>query len=517
MTPEQAKAKMKLQAAAKAKAASKPPAAEVEQTWKEAFGSMVKNSQASDWKEEWVDPLLDIPGTARGMRKVASGYLESIPGARTLSEAIKTPTSEDIQYRDESIQAAKDFSSNFSDIVMNPKKVISKGIPHMTSLASVFLPAGAKGIKVAKNSGPKARANNLVQKILDKNPNAAADLKRMGPDAIVGDVLGKEGRDVIKDATQKNSAAVDTMNDATLPRSLTGDTQLKTKLDDLSDSSQVERNTAYQDAYKAGGNIPYVQTNKGLHVPDPFKDLLDGGVAADAFKEAGPMVDDFKRHKNSFGGPLAEIDMTQRVLMAKARQAEIKEAQGRSDGTTAEQYRAAAQSLKDRADQVMSGPEYANARAIAEKHALDAEDIATQHAIDQKTMGTTKKAIHTGTTAEPPAIGVGEFVSTGALSLLGNSASAGMVGLGVSPGTAALTGLAATVAAGVPIARKMLKSREFKRLKAQAPYVARIMADKSIPAKAKPGLIDKFLESYTRKAATGLGAAGLTGDREGRN
>lgn len=505
MTPEQSLAIMKMKAKAAepkvptttgmpddpASAAPVAPPEAPEPSWSQALTEMMKNSQMSDWKEQFVDPLLHPVDTLNSIGGMADAFGERyIPGMKSLNEfatkhgATSPPSDEKKAEYDQMLTG---LSQHFGDYTTREgmKKNVAKGIPSMFADATLFAP-GAAGLanRVAKGPGK-------VEKTLRKNPNAEAEFNAMDPETrILADSGGKETRDLIRSVTKESGEAADAMDAATTPRSLKYDKVLEDKVAKIRDDSRPERYKAYDDAYKEGGDIPYTQTNKGDHVPEPFKDLLSGGVARDAYLEAVPKVDDFRRHSNSNGGPLAEIDMTQRILSDAAKAEEIRAAQGikGSSLTTAKQYRDAAASLKNKADEIMGTPTYAKARELGEKNFKDIEEATTKHGLEVAKQEGTRKAVSKALPTE--GISLTEIMTS--LPAVFGLGSVGFMG---APGAAAaaISGIPALIAMGSRLKKRGLKKHGFD--------IGKMLTSKEFPTSARRNLMDAIQEKskYVRR------------------
>jgi len=209
----------------------------------------------------------------------------------------------------------------------------------------------------------------------------AAERARLGPDAIAADIMGPSGIRVAKTASNispearsiiedqlsgrkslQNIRVADVLTDAAgLPRGV------RDTPEDLQRSLYEARKPAIDEAYNAARLA-------GYDLPrEPFADIIDSDLGRPAYDRAGVNL----RNRSVIAGrdvasELGRLDETQRSLMDTS-QAAYQRGE-RNEGSIAGGM---ARALKQRLDDSMAGPTYANARALARAQAAEQEAVQT--------------------------------------------------------------------------------------------------------------------------------------------
>ena len=289
--------------------------------------------------------------------------------------------------------------------------------------------------------------------MLDRKPLARTDLADLGPDAIVADVLGKRGRNAVTKYTGISEDAHDIMSQATGPRLANRDELLEETLLRANERNKPIRREAYEKAAKSGEDL--AMTDPGyVPLPKGFEEILAHPVAKDAYAKAESIVEGFKIAKDSTGGELARLDMTQRLLQDWA---EV--AMKNGNKTNAELYGSFANAIKEKADTMV--PDYPVARKVAENFAKEKEALIKQSEAATKVFKKTEKAISPRVTVNPSMPLNVTNLTLGLLSKLNFHAK---------------------------------RASSSKSQRKQAPEIARILASKEIPDRLKQGLVNRLLK-----------------------
>ena len=221
----------------------------------------------------------------------------------------------------------------------------------------------------ALNAPPLNKAEQEVYDLVQKAGGPAAvqqNLAELGPDAALADVLGyggtaagrraanisPEARQILTDfvgarkAGQNTRLATDIETAAGLPIGNTKNVDALKK--EAYDKVRPTINRAYQSARNAGAEVDLRE----------FDNIITTPIGRTAFQQALDNVTSRAARDPSAGGNLAVLDETKRILDGWA-------TKGFRDGDPmASEYADAAKALRTRLDDLLSGDEYAVARAL---------------------------------------------------------------------------------------------------------------------------------------------------------
>lgn len=249
---------------------------------------------------------------------------------------------------------------------------------------------GAGAEKVSRafstlNAPPLNKAEMEVYDLIQKAGGPAAvqaKLAQLGPEAALVDVLGEAGtaagrrasnispeaRQILKDfvSVRKEGQNVRLATDIETAAGLTvGNTKNVDALKkEAYDKVRPTINRAYQSARRAGSDVDFKE----------FDNIITTPVAVPAFRQALDNVTSRAARDPSAGGNLAVLDETKRILDGWAKK-------GFRDGDPmASEYAATAEALRSKLDDLLSGDEYAVARALRQDafKADEAFDLGAQ-------------------------------------------------------------------------------------------------------------------------------------------
>jgi hypothetical protein len=236
-------------------------------------------------------------------------------------------------------------------------KVLSKGAEKVSKAVSTLnAPAENKAVQEAFDLIQQAGGPAVVKQ----------KLKELGPDAVLADVLGRSGtaagrrvanispkaREVIEEFVggrkelQNIRLARDVESAARLPNRNTNDVEDLKKA--AYEKVRPTINKAYKAARKAGSDIDLTE----------FDNIITTPVGNPAFKQALDNVTSRAARDPSAGGNLAVLDETKRILDGWAKKG------FRDSDPMASEYAATAEALRSKIDDLLSGDEYAIARAL---------------------------------------------------------------------------------------------------------------------------------------------------------
>lgn len=277
--------------------------------------------------------------------------------------------------------------------------------------------AGWRGARSLLGFGDDAAAT--VGKIAAKNPRARQQLEALGPEGAVADVLGEEGKTLIRKAADKSPSARQILEDEFGERAARQPQNIIKSLEDAAEIAPDHRLTpdelveqlrehrrpgirqAYREAEEAGYKLPRETRARTIREPVPpgnaileegatnvtpqqyqtrvvedeteipafFADLLSTPSGRRAWRKAAMDRADWRPTEGDIvDSDLWRLDATKKNLDGLA--SEAFRAGNRTKGTKLSQL---AEALRNRMDGLLDLPEYARARA---KHAGMEEEIS---------------------------------------------------------------------------------------------------------------------------------------------
>lgn len=266
-------------------------------------------------------------------------------------------------------------------------KVIGKGAEKVSKAFSTL------------NAPPLTKAEQEAFDLIQKagGPTAVQQkLNELGPEAVLGDVLGKGGTAAGRRAANISPEARQIIEDFVSARKSGQNTRLATDVEvasglpvgntknvdalkkDAYDKVRPTINRAYQSARRAGAEVDFKE----------FDNIITTPIGRTAFQQALDNVTSRAARDPSAGGNLAVLDETKRILDGWAKK-------GFRDGDPmASEYAAAAEALRVRLDDLLSGDEYAVARALRQDayKAGEAFDLGAQLAGPRVPLGLPQSA-----------------------------------------------------------------------------------------------------------------------------
>lgn len=235
------------------------------------------------------------------------------------------------------------------------------------------------------NAPPLNKAEQEAFDLINKagGPNAVQQkLDELGPEAVLGDVLGRGGTAAGRRAANISPEARQIIEDFVSARKSGQNTRLATDIETASglpigNTKNVEAlkkeaydkvrptiNKAYQSARVAGAEIDLRE----------FDNIITTPVGKNAFQQALDNVTSRAARDPSAGGNLAVLDETNRILGGWAKKG------FRESDPMASEYASAAEALRTKLDDLMAGDEYAVARALRQDAYKGAEafDLGAQ-------------------------------------------------------------------------------------------------------------------------------------------
>lgn len=228
------------------------------------------------------------------------------------------------------------------------------------------------------NAPAETRAAMEIRALADDAGGVAAlkkALDDLGPDAMTADVFGEKGLAVGRQMANISPEARDILEASVLGRKGQQNQRVLSDIEAIAglpqgnaktvevlkqeayDRMRPEISAAYKTARDAGKEIPF----------EAFDNIITTPVSVPVFRQALDNVTSRAARDPSAGGNLAVLDETKRLLEGKATQA------FRAGDPMASEYAATAKALRERLDSLLSGDEYAAARA-ARQRAYRSED-----------------------------------------------------------------------------------------------------------------------------------------------
>jgi hypothetical protein len=219
------------------------------------------------------------------------------------------------------------------------------------------------------NAAPLTKAEMEVYELIQKAGGPAAvqaKLAKLGPDAALADVLGSPGTAVGRRVANISPEARQILKDFVETRKANQNTRLATDVERASglpigntknvdalkaDTYKAVKPTidrAYQSARKAGADVDLKE----------FDNIITTPVGRPAFQQALDNVTTRAARNPEAGGNLAVLDETKRILDGWAKKG------FRDADPMASEYASAAEALRTKLDDLLSGDEYAVARAL---------------------------------------------------------------------------------------------------------------------------------------------------------
>lgn len=500
MTPEEIKAKMleRMKAAeAKAKGEEDSPPAEPEQTWTDAWNQMNKNSPQET--HDIVRGLtLGLPQTLENTVDAGIGAIGMIPGISSLDLPGATEEKKD------KARAIGKRLWNYTS-TKGIKENMSQGLLGVFMDALGVVPLGPKGAGVVSKMGASqtTKAAGIVDKLLERNPGAAAKLGELGPGAVLADALPVGGPDAVRKATRHSDTAKATMREETYDKGRTlpevRDPLLIDKLKASNDADRPAVHQAYEASSAAGGGIPTIRihnpSGKGYkEIPADLEELFKANPEMmQIYEESAVKTATRKVTDGSIDNELARMQATQAALREEGLRSLKDNRQGTSGKSRKDMFDQAADYIDDVIEKHAANyPEAIELhRNLQKKNA----DIELQHKLDTNTMKETQRNIHKGATFEGPSkFGLAEVASA----VLASGGGAGMA-FGRPE-----AGMVAALASLGPLALKAIQRHGYKKAVKVSPEVAKALAAPRMPAKAKRSAFNKVKNFLDKGQAVGL-------------
>lgn len=334
-------------------------------TWGDNYDTILQEQRDNQAAYNEENPIRTGLGRAGGL---AIGIARGPAWGKGVTGAVKTGAGYGF------VGGALEDASSIEDRTINAIKSTGAGalIGAGGYGAGKVLAKGAEKVSKAVSNLNAPAENKAVQEAYDLIQKAGGPaavkqkLKELGPDAVLADVLGRSGtaagrrvsnispeaRQVLEDFVgarkemQNIRLARDVESAARLPNRNTNDVEGLKKA--AYEKVRPTINKAYKAARKVGADIDLTE----------FDNIITTPVGNPAFKQALDNVTSRAARDPSAGGNLAVLDETKRILDGWAKK-------GFRDGDPmASEYASTAEALRSKIDDLLSGDEYAIARAL---------------------------------------------------------------------------------------------------------------------------------------------------------
>jgi hypothetical protein len=339
--------------------------------WGEVAQSALVNAPRSAMKNLVTQPLefmagavTDPAGTMQSIVEPMAGGIRAIPGVAAAEKALGGGDDEQTKKSGEAFEKVKQFYGDRYGSMKGFKKALADDpFGPITDAASLMVPAArAPGIaravaaipapvrmagRIATNplgeavggaghvlggtprllSSPAEKARRSIFDISERYPNAANDLAQLGPEGIVADVLGAEGRRRGKTASNISPEAQDIIEARVVPRAEGRAQRLETVEEDARARVRPGINAAYRVAKAEGADLPKVmRTEPGsspfmsprqveTNIPAGFENIIDEPLLRPFWNRAERLVRQLENVEDQ--GDFARLDMF-RSEMSKA-------------------------------------------------------------------------------------------------------------------------------------------------------------------------------------------------------